>query len=159
MVFNKNHILQAWKGKIISSQEADVSSPFSILKNKNNNQFLNPAGTIIKKTLESLFDEITGNSDMNKGIIESALNDFIRLMAVQKSLPSECSGFLFLLKKILREESGLEINFDEMNIINDRIDSIVLSAFDIYMKCREEIFNIRMNEFKKQSFRIMENVQ
>jgi hypothetical protein len=40
----------------------------------------------------------------------------------------------------------------EMVVIERRIDELALLAFDLYMSCREKIFDLTANETKKRTF-------
>ena len=40
--------------------------------------------------------------------------------------------------------------------MESRIDDLALLAFDIYMKCREKLYDIRANEAKNQVSRLLQ---
>ena len=41
-------------------------------------------------------------------------------------------------------------------VMESRIDEMALHAFDVFMKCREKIFEIRANEAKNQVSRLLQ---
>ena len=84
----------------------------------------------------------------------------MRIRAVQDFTPSQALSFIFPLKRIIREELCVEIAekqlSDEMLSLESAIDNLALSAFDIYMKCREKIYDIKANEVKRSTFRLLQ---
>ena len=141
---NKSSIVSKWIKKILDSYSIESSNFFG----REKNQFSNPVGSTISNTAASIFEEIVGSRDFEN--ITLLLTDFIKMRAVQNFSPSEAVGFVFYLKKIIREELSGEINqekiVDEMVELEFIIDKTALIAFDLYMQSREKIFQIRMSE-------------
>ncbi len=48
---------------------------------------------------------------------------------------------------------------EELVIFESRIDAIALHAFDSFMKCREKIYEIKTNETKNMTFRLLQKAQ
>ena len=46
-----------------------------------------------------------------------------------------------------------------MVIFESRIDAIALHAFDSFMKCREKIYEIKTNETRNMTFRLLQKAQ
>lgn len=124
---------------------------------KQKDQFANPVGRSIFEGIESIFDELVGEADAKK--ISLFLDNIIRVRAVQEFSPSQAVGFIFGLKKIIKDELKSEIReegiSEECAAFDSRIDSLALLCFDIYTECRQEIFNIRVNEVRNQSHRLL----
>lgn len=72
----------------------------------------------------------------------------MRLRAVQDFTPSQAVGFVYLLRDILQEQfaAGVPPN------VQKRIDTTALLAFDLYMKCREEISDIKVREAQRKLY-------
>jgi len=140
----KSSIVSKWIKLIIDSYSIESSKFFNMEKN----QFSNPVGSTISTNAASIFDEIVGSKDFEK--ITLLLTDIIKMRAIQDFSPSEAVGFIFLLKKVIREELNEEINqekiFDEFAELEFVIDKTALIAFDLYMESREKVFQIRMSE-------------
>ncbi len=129
------------------------SSPF-IRHEKD--RFLNPVGSTIRADMEHIFDELIG--PMNEERFCKALEDIIKIRAVQGFIPSEAVSFIFFLKKAMSEEitrnakresaNEKKIPVEELRELEGKIDRIVLLAFDIYMGCREKINELRIKEMK-----------
>ena len=126
---------------------------------KEKDRFANPVGYAISQGAESLLNWLSGKDEPN-GEISLALDDIIRIRAVQNFSPSEALAFIFLLKKAVREELGGEIardkRFEEFLELESKIDELAMSSFDIYMKCREKLYEIRVKEFKNRLFHLLE---
>ena len=85
----------------------------------------------------------------------------IRIRAVQDLSPAEAVGFVFDLKPIVRKILGPEpapAAKDEIDL-EEKIDRLALAAFDVYMKCREQMWSIRAREIRHQSLGILERMQ
>jgi hypothetical protein len=87
----------------------------------------------------------------------------IRIRAVQDFLPSKAIGFVFLLKRVIQEELGREVRErglgEELLDFERQIDDLALLAFDVYMQCREKIFEVRIREVKAEkeaAFKLLE---
>lgn len=147
-------ILKKWLDMILKAYPADSTG---FLK-KHGNQFTNPAGNIISRGLEDIFNDLLSPSDSEK--TASFLDNIIRARAVQEFTPSEAVSFIFSLKKIIREELGRDIPAaqfcEEMEMLESRIDAIALTSFDIFMKCREKLYDIKANEMRSWTSRLVE---
>jgi hypothetical protein len=145
---NKDSILDRWLNLIMESYPPDVSK---FLKHKSD-RFTNPVGYIIMQGTTVLVDEVISGSDSDRTI--NALDGIIRIRAVQDFTPSQATAFVFLLKRAIREELETEITkgglFHELSLLDTRIDSMALVAFDLHMQCREEIHRIRTGEIKME---------
>jgi hypothetical protein len=85
---------------------------------------------------------------MDAARVEAALDPLIQIRAVEDCTPGRALEFLFQLKPILREHaSGLDLE-----LLNARIDEMVLVAFNLYLKYRERTFEARANEARRRVF-------
>ena len=109
-------------------------------------RFRNPMGHILREGLAILLEEILGEMDPSK--VQSALESIVRLRAVQDFTPRQAVGFIFLLREILAEQSAGGCS----PAIQKRIDELALRAFDIFMKCREEIGEIKAREAQRKVY-------
>lgn len=141
-------ITKKWINILIRSYPLD--SQRFIAKEKNS--FANPVGNTIAKQIEILFDEFVKDQDQQK--VSSSLDSIIRIRAVQDFEPSQAVAFVLQLKEVIREElaeapiaNGLS---GEFPALEKRIDDLALLAFDIYMKCKQKISDLRVNEVKRQ---------
>lgn len=151
---NKSAILKKWFAVILETYPPDTTK----FLEKQKNQFANPVGTTILQGLEEIYNEII-NTEMDAEKVSSFLDNIIRIRAVQDFTPSKAVSFIFDLKKIIQEISGESKDIhasDELLKIGARIDSLALLSFDIFMKCREKLYDIRANEVKNRTFRLLQ---
>ena len=156
---NKAAILERWYHLILETYPAGTSKSLKQEKDR----FVNPVGHTISRETRSLYEELLGGMNIDR--LSSSLNNIIRIRSVQDFSPSRAIGFIFLLKKAIREvlESGIQEKpvLEEWMEFQSRIDQLALLAFDIYMECREKICEIRVNEAKAEremAFKLLERM-
>ncbi len=150
----RSTIIRKWREVTIGVYPKDTQR---FLK-KEKDRFSNPVGQTIATDLERLYDELTGGNNLEK--IGSSLDNIIRIRAVQDLIPSRAVEFVFQLKDLVRDalgdsrrDSGVE---KEMDTFEQKIDQAALMAFDIYARCREKIYEIRVQETRNQVGRLLE---
>ena len=120
---------------------------------KQKDRFANPVGRTIFEGIESIYDELLQEADADK--ISLFLDNIVRVRAVQDFSPSQAVGFIFGLKKVIREELKSEILkegiAEEWAAFESKIDGLALLCFDIYTACRQKISDIRVNEVRRQT--------
>jgi len=122
----------------------------AIFLKKEKDKFDNPVGYGISRGLNGLFEALVQEMEMEQ--IMDALDEIIRIRALQDCSPSQALAFIFLLKNIIREELADEL--EQQNLVAElldlesRIDGMALLGFDVYSKRREKICEIRANEMK-----------
>jgi hypothetical protein len=150
----RSAIISKWRNLIIGSYPTDTQR---FLK-KEKNQFANPVGKTLVEDVEILYDALTTGKHTDK--ISASLDNIIRIRAVQNFKPSQAVGFVLQLKKIVRDE--LEKNSqdsaalqDEIAALEERIENTALLAFDIYNQCCRKLYELRVNETKRQVGRLL----
>jgi len=141
-------ILEKWFDLILETYPADTKR---FLKQQRD-RFANPVGTAISQEIEHLFQELVKGVEADKAY--SSLDRIIRIRAVQDFPPARAVAFVFMLKGIIRSEVGRDLRdqdlVDQLLAFESRIDDLGLLAFDIYVKCREKLYEIRVNETRNQ---------
>lgn len=150
----KSVILKTWFAAILETYPPDTAN---FLKNQKN-QFANPIGHTITDGLACLFHELLHGMDAEK--VTPFLDNIVRIRAVQDFTPSQAVALIFLLKNVIREGLGSEIRennlCEELLEFESNIDALALFSFDIYMKCREKIYELKANDLKNWTYRIVE---
>ena len=150
----KSVIVKKWFDLTAQTYAPDTAE---FLKN-NKNQFANPVGDTMLNGLKGLLDQLIHSMDPET--ITSHLDPIIRIRAVQNFSPSQATAFILSLKKVLRENLTKEHRDSsfaaEFIAFESKIDQLCLMAFDIYMQCREKIFQISANETRNRTFRAFE---
>jgi hypothetical protein len=121
--------------------------------------FANPVGSTISKGLEGLFEELIGENDRVR--ISSFLDQVIRIRAIQEFSPSEALGFVVSVKKVIREALADDLRAgrlsgDELLQFESRIDEMLLLSFDVFMSCREQVYQIRAHEIRNRTSKLLE---
>lgn len=155
----KASILERWFNLIMASHSAEVSSFL-----KEADRFSNPVGYTISQEIGVLYDELLqGKTDSEA--VSVSLDNILKIRAIQGFSPQQATAFAFLLKRAIIEELGSEIEkkqvFGEWLSFESNIDELASRAFNIYMKCREKIYELRVNEVKaerEQAFRLLKLV-
>jgi len=147
---NKQEILGKWLDRVWETYPPDARR---FLKG-GKDQFANPVGSTIAAGLDRAYDLLAeGAADES---LEPALDKVMRVRAVQKFTASQAVGFVLELKDIVRKEtagSGLDLSEFEQSV-----DRAALCAFDIYVSCREQVFEIKANELRNRSAMFVERV-
>ena len=151
---NKNKIAQNWFEATIQTYAPDTAQFYKGQKD----QFGNPVGSITAKGIAFLLDQLLDAFD--RKAIKAYLDPIIRIRAIQDFTPSQATGFILLLKKVLRKNLAdhLQNNANAMELLDFelKIDQLCLLAFDLYMDCKEKIYEIAANETRNRTFRAFE---
>lgn len=150
----RSTIIKQWLGLVIDSYPPDAQRFFR----KEKDRFANPVGSTIAQEIERLYDAFAGGG--GSAAVEASLESIIRIRAVQGFKPSETIGFVFGLKRILRQfiegaDSGNGMT-GEIRDMEERVDDLGLTAFDIYSRCRQKIYDLRVNEVRSQVSRLLQ---
>jgi hypothetical protein len=154
---NKEAILSRWFDLVLQTYPKETA----VLWRHQKSKFSNPVGTRIhdgiQGILECLLSREYGDHYERAAVF---VDDIVRVRAVQDFTPSEAVAYIFLLKKVLREDLWGEIVssnlFAELLAMESKIDSLALLSLDIYAKCREKLYEMRIKEVKNIQKRLLE---
>jgi len=151
---NRDAILERWFDLILDTYPPETSR----FLRRQKDRFANPVGFSILQGIRAIFDELIEGFDPDR--INPFLDNMIRVRAVQDFSPSRAVSFIFFLKEVVRESLKNEITemrfSGELLEFESRIDNLALLAFEIYMKCREKLYELRANELRNRTFRLLE---
>ena len=147
----RNTIIKKWFDVVAGTYPIDTSGFLKTAKNK----FANPVGSAISDSLGSMFDELLNG--INRERLIPHIEPMIKIRAVQDFSPSQAVAFIFSLKKIVRETLRKKLENPQvgksMISFESRVDELVMLAFDIYMGCRERLYDIKANEEKSKVYK------
>lgn len=129
-------ILEQWFTRAVDVYPAEAAGFLAA----ESDPFRNPVGHTLKENLAALLRELLGGMDAAR--LQSALENLIRIRAVQDLTASQAVGFIFLLRPILRQHAA-EL---DITVLDNKIDQIALMAFDEYMRRREQVAELRVTE-------------
>jgi hypothetical protein len=150
----KDEILALWFDRIIETYPSDTSKFLKSQKDR----FANPVGQTIYEGINGILTELAGGGGIEK--ISGFLDAIIRVRAVQEFTASQAVGFIFFLKGVVRDclkdipVSGTIA--EELAELEAQIDSLVLLSFDIFMQCREKLYDIKANEIRNMTYRLLQ---
>lgn len=151
---NRKAILEKWFDRILETYPPDTSRFLKSQKDR----FANPVGNAILDGIEAIFNDLMGEFDPEK--INPFLDYLMKIRAVQEFSPSKAVSFVFTLKDIVRDLLKSEINkvnlSADLHEFESKIDRLALSVFEIYMKYREKLYELRANELRNRTFKLLE---
>lgn len=148
-------IRKKWFDAVVETYPPESSQ---FLKN-NKTKFGNPVGEAISQGIKGIVDGLLG--DKEPEYAAPFLDRIIRVRAVQDFTPSHAVRFIYLLKDVIRDVALGEIRenglYDELLNLESKIDDLTALSFDIYMQCKEKLYEIRANELNRWTYKILEN--
>ncbi len=143
----KQEITDSWIESVFKTYPLDTVGFMRTQKD----QFTNPVGhrttEALRIIVEALFED-----GLESETVLGPLDDIIRIRSVQEFTPAKAVGFIYLLKGLIRKlvEKEVQDNAFALELLQfeSKLDSLALISFDIYVKCREQIFKMRVDEVK-----------
>ena len=144
----KQEILESWFQVTVDSYPAETAR---FIKNQKD-PFANPVGRTTYQGLDALVEALTAGA--GREVMAKALDPILRIRAVQTFTPSKATSFVFSLKQIIRQHLPGEGRDAGVNMdgLDRQIDEMAMAAFDIYVACREKIYELKATESRKQFF-------
>jgi hypothetical protein len=150
LVQQRKQILARWKEFALDAYPAESAS---FLKGESD-RFRNPVGYTMVDGLEKIYDGLIGTG--MDASAKQAIEEIIRMRAVQQFSPSEAVGFIIPLKAIVRKAveaggttlplgAGTDL-FAAFVRFEETIDQMTLFAVDCYSRCREAVFQTSVKE-------------
>jgi RsbRD-like negative regulator of sigma factor len=146
----KGAIIDEWVARTLQGYPEQTGRFLS----RERDPFRNPVGAALTQALPVILDAVLGG--MQTARLTPALDSIVRIRAVQDFTPGQAVAFVFLLRPILRDALRADDldapALDALAALEGRIDAVALLAFEIYMKCRERLYEIRANEARRRIF-------
>lgn len=148
---HKDDIVDSWLEQTLASYHTDTA----LFLKRENNRFANPVGNALRIGIQKIFEALLEDSDFESDFegVCGQLNEIIKIRAVQDFTPSRAISFVFDLKKIIRSVLKKELRASEvrsdLDAFETRIDQVALFAFDIFVRCREQLYELRVDEVKR----------
>jgi hypothetical protein len=151
----QSSIVEKWWNIILQTYPPETI----IQLKKQDDQFTNPVGYNIKQAINEILRELIDKKTIEIESASSFLTNLIKIRAVQDLTPSRAISFIFFLKRVIREELKNEISnnaiYDELLAFESKIDELVLYCFDLYVKCREKIYELKVDELRRMTFGLL----
>ncbi len=167
---DRTELLEEWLAAVLGGYPPEAARQMT----RDRDPFRNPSGHLLRQNLAVLLEAVLrekGHPDAAR-----ALEDLVRLRAVQDFTASQAVAFLLPLKPILAKAIAVghpavsEIvsppalgrassaatacrSRDRCGTVyDDRIDQLVLLASDLYVNCREKMHELRANEARRRTW-------
>lgn len=157
IVYLKKHkaaITRKWFELLANSYAPDTANFLKTQKDP----FENPVGINSLESLRALFDVLLEKGDAEQ--YKTILDPIVRVRALQGFSPSQALAFIPSLKALIWDEikkaGKADLQFSEFLEFAARIDSVAMAAFDLYMQCREKIYELMANEHRNRFFSAFE---
>jgi hypothetical protein len=150
---SQSAIVERWLAETLASYQSSGAEFFQQTKDP----FANPVGCALARGMTGVVDCLLTEKPIES--VRGNLDEIVKIRAVQDFSPSQALSFVFLLKKAVRKELGGRI--DKQGLTADlarfesRIDEVALLAFEIYVHCREQVYQLRVDEVKRSVSGIM----
>ncbi len=143
----KAELSQKWADLVLQTYPKETQKVWGRQKDR----FQNPVGAAIEEATRELFGHMLAWDDAER--IAEELDRLIRIRSVQDFTPSQAISFVYLLKKLFRDEfftkKQADGTLEELLRFEAKIDNMAMMAFDIYCKGRELIYRMRVDEVKR----------
>jgi hypothetical protein len=155
---NKKELVREWFDLLARTYPLET---VRLLK-KETNQFANPVGHTFLVAIGEIIEEFLGQNSAEA--MAPLLDKVIRIRAIQGFSPSSSLAFIFGLKTIARQlldedlAAGV-VSGEELSDFDEQVDGLALFAFDVYMRCRENLFEVRMTEVKNRTHRLLKRAE
>lgn len=143
----KDELSEKWAELILRTYPKETQKVWTRQKDR----FQNPVGAAIFEATRALVDLIIEWEDAER--IAQELDRLIKIRSVQDFSPSQAISFVFLLKKLFRDEyfktMESEGRLPELLRFEAKVDNLAMMSFDIYCKGREQVYRMRVDEVKR----------
>lgn len=145
-------ILARWWDLVLETYPAETARFLTSEKDR----IANPVGYAVSHGIRSLYDELLAGGTRER--FETILDEIVRIRSVQDLEPAQAVGFIFFLKRavreaVAREAAGDALDRKSLEDFEDRVDGLALLAFNGYMRCREDLFDLRARTLKHGPFK------
>ncbi len=152
----KDDILARWFDLTLATYAPETA----VLWKKQKDRFANPVAYRFKTGMSGVLDELSKSGETPTAeVFVPHLDEIVRVRAVQDFAPSQAVAFIYLLKKAVRECLWEEVSqqglYTELLELESRIDVLALISLDIYSKCREKLYQLRINQINTQYSRLL----
>jgi len=140
-------ILERWRDRVFACYPPETAE----FLRREADRFSNPVAHRLTEGLKGIFGAVMGEAGPE--VASAQLDEVLRIWAVQDFTPSQALAFVFFLKPIIREELATELKADaglreELLDLESRLDGLALLGFDVYMKRREKLSELKVAEMK-----------
>ncbi|MDO5674855.1 MAG: RsbRD N-terminal domain-containing protein [bacterium] len=140
----QKQILDIWLERTLNSYR----SPGFFIKSQD--LFANPVGMQVRSGLAAVFELLC--EEANQEAFARPLDQVVRIRAVQDFSASQAVVPFLELKWVVKEVLGADAQSGplagQLNEFDCAVERVALMAFDLYCRCREQLYLNRIHELK-----------
>lgn len=156
LITKRRAIIQDWFERAAHQYPTDARK-FLVTEE---NRFANPIRASLLDGMNGLYDRLVAGETFETQDSCEFLDTVIRVRAVQDLTAAQAIGFIFFLKDAARAALAGEIRregmLEELLTFESKIDNVALLAFNMFMQCREKIYDLKATELRNRTSRILE---
>lgn len=126
------------------------------------NSFSNPVGAKTRKAAEAIVTALLAPT-LESEDVSPAVDELIRVRAIQKFTPEQAMAVIFYLKNIIRKHCKPALTdmaaYQALLEVESRIDSVALLGFRVYSECRDKVQQMRVDEFKRKHSQLIRRAE
>ncbi|MCL1915989.1 MAG: RsbRD N-terminal domain-containing protein [Desulfovibrionaceae bacterium] len=157
------NLLTEYRERIIAEWLTEVERGYPLSSSgylrATSHPFLNPAGLRHREAVEAMLDYL--RNETAREDLTCALEELMRVRAVQDSTPEAGFALIYALKHILHricgpelEEQAKNAGLEEFLRLEKTLDGLMLLALDAYVRCRDKVAELRVEELKRRHSQI-----
>ena len=139
---HRDEVLAAWRGLLFSRMPHGAVPHL-----QNPDPFANPFGHRIHAATEAVLSGLAAGVPCET--LAPALEPLMRVQAIQGNAASEAVAFVPLLHAAARQVPG-GVPEEQAAALRERVDALLLVAFDVYTRCREDFHEIRVRAARRR---------
>lgn len=127
--------------------------------------FINPVGQRNNVAAEAFVNSLL-DAEADQEALAATIEEFIKVRAIQNFSPEDAVGIILALKPIINEILGdslagyiKEHGLKEYQLMEGHIDALALLSFGAYVRCREKMAEMRIDEFKRRHSQIIRQAE
>jgi hypothetical protein len=157
LLSRKDALVERWLDEVLDTYPGRGAEMFR----QEQDPFANPVGHALKTGTRGIVESLLSGT-LDEDALRHHLNEMIKVRAVQQFAPSEAVGVVFHLKSAIRAELAEALmdpqSAAELVELDQDIDRIALLAFDLFVQCREQVYELRVNEMKRRVSWVVERL-
>lgn len=122
------------------------------------NRFANPVGYRTEQAAAAIMEVLFTERPDEEALL-AAVDDIIRVRAIQDFSPEAAVGVIYAVKQVVRDvvlaSSQARECLPALLAVESRIDAVALMAFGVYARCRETLHQMKVDEFKRQHSQVL----
>ncbi len=153
---NRAALLQEWTESVFASYPSETAK---FLRSQPD-PFHNPVAAATAEGLRAILAYLLDRGQRDQLIAD--VDQFVRIRSVQEMTPAQAMGFLYALKRMVREMALREADTVEMHReladFDSSVDAVALVCFETYTRCRDQLFELKASSFERRTRVLVERM-